>query len=36
VKFAAGANVKMHRRRIAGEFRLEYLESEHAVSEIGC
>jgi hypothetical protein len=34
-KFAVGTNVKMHCHRIAGEFRLEYLKSEHAVLEIG-
>jgi hypothetical protein len=34
-KFPAGTNVKMHCHRIAGEFRLEYLKSEHAVIEIG-
>jgi hypothetical protein len=34
-KFPAGRNVKMHCHRIAGEFRLEYLKSEHAVLEIG-
>jgi hypothetical protein len=34
-KFPSGTNVKMHCHRIAGEFRLEYLKSEHAVIEIG-
>lgn len=34
-KFPVGTNVKMHCHRIAGEFRLEYLKSEHAVLEIG-
>ena len=34
-KFAAGTNVKMQCHKIAGEFRLEYLKSEHAVLEIG-
>jgi hypothetical protein len=34
-KFPVGTNVKMHWHRIAGEFRLEYLKSEHAVIEIG-
>jgi hypothetical protein len=34
-KFPVGTNAKMHCHRIAGEFRLEYLKSEHAVIEIG-
>jgi hypothetical protein len=34
-KFPGGTNVKMHCNKIAGEFRLEYLKSEHAVLEIG-
>jgi hypothetical protein len=34
-KFAVGTHVKMHCHKIAGEFRLEYLKSEHAVIEIG-
>jgi hypothetical protein len=34
-KFPVGTSVKMHRHRIAGELRLEYLKSEHAVLEIG-
>ena len=34
-KFPIGTSVKMHCHRIAGEFRLEYLKSEHAVLEIG-
>jgi hypothetical protein len=34
-KFPVGTNVKMHCHRIGGEFRLEYLKSEHAVIEIG-
>ena len=34
-KFPVGTTVKMHCHRIAGEFRLEYLKSEHAVLEIG-
>lgn len=33
--FPLGASVKMHCHRISGEFRLEYLKSEHAVIEIG-
>jgi hypothetical protein len=34
-KFPVGTSVKMHCHRIAGEFRLEYLKSEHAALEIG-
>lgn len=34
-KFPGGTNVKMHCHKIAGQFRLEYLKSEHAVLEIG-
>ena len=34
-KFPLGTSVKMHCHRIAGEFKLEYLKSEHAVLEIG-
>jgi hypothetical protein len=34
-KFAVGTSVKVHCRKIAGEFRLAYLKSEHAVIEIG-
>jgi hypothetical protein len=34
-KFPVGTSVKMHCHRIAGEFRLEYLKSDHAVLEIG-
>jgi hypothetical protein len=34
-KFPVGTSVKMHCHRIAGEFRLEYLKSEHAMLEIG-
>jgi hypothetical protein len=33
-KFPVGTSVKMHCHRIAGEFRLGYLKSEHAVIEI--
>jgi hypothetical protein len=33
-KFPVGTGVKMHCHRIAGEFRLVYLKSEHAVIEI--
>jgi hypothetical protein len=34
-KFPGGTSVKMHCHKIGGEFRLEYLKSEHAVLEIG-
>jgi hypothetical protein len=34
-KFPVGTTVKMHCHRIAGDFRLVYLKSEHAVIEIG-
>jgi hypothetical protein len=33
--FPVGTSVKMHCHRLGGEFRLEYLKSEHAVLEIG-
>jgi len=34
-KFPIGTSVKMDCHRIANEFWLEYLKSEHAVLEIG-
>ena len=33
--FAVGTTVKLHCHKVGGEFRLEYLKSEHAVVEIG-
>jgi hypothetical protein len=33
--FAVGTMVKVHCHKLGGEFRLEYLKSEHAVIEIG-
>jgi hypothetical protein len=33
--FPLGTSVKLHCHKLAGEFRLEYLKSEHAVVEVG-
>jgi hypothetical protein len=32
--FPVGTTVKLHCHKLGGEFRLEYLKSEHAVVEI--